>query len=542
MKEVEVDKKQQIISAYLEVVSKKKDLPSRSDLLDFGITNDSVRQQFGNLQRLHDLIEEEYHDELNKHITSQAYVFSERNLRDLDDSLKSYKRFVVTTAVAGKAVDLQFYEAIRTYCEQKNAKLLIIPSADIASRNTKVKWAFDENLHDEVFITEETRLNDSIFISNIHVSAKQIKPTTGLGRIGQRNGSYIFASPKQFLEYVATSPAKDRLPKALMTTGAVTIADYNTDRFMAQRTSYIAESDHVIGGLIVEIVDDKLYHFRQIQARSDGSFADLGVRYYGDPTLTQREKVDFYAGDWHSGETDPDVAMAALTMCKQLEVTNFYTGDFFTGRSITHHDNAKPLKKAKKAYLGINDLVEELQLGVADIVWILEHIKGKVHLLKGNHDEILERYLYESRYVNDPQNHYVSLQMAADLLDDKNPLAEAYKRHAPDDIDPVDWHRVVFIERDEETRIGPVEAGQHGDLGPNGSQASLQGLENAYGLCVVGHAHTAAIFRGVYRVGTFTKLQLDYNVGPSSWTHTGCLIYPDGSRQLINFINGQYCA
>ena len=36
-----------------------------------------------------------------------------------------------------------------------------------------------------------------------------------------------------------------------------------------------------MGAIIVEIVDDKRYHFRQVQADKDGSFIDLGVQYSG---------------------------------------------------------------------------------------------------------------------------------------------------------------------------------------------------------------------------------------------------------------------
>ena len=95
------------------------------------------------------------------------------------------------------------------------------------------------------------------------LSAKQIDPITGLGRIGQRNGTFVYASPKQRLK---SSPISNiKMPHFLMTTGAITIPDYTSANYMSNRTAYIAEYDHVMGGLIVEIGNSDEYHFRQFQ-------------------------------------------------------------------------------------------------------------------------------------------------------------------------------------------------------------------------------------------------------------------------------------
>ena len=94
---------------------------------------------------------------------------------------------------------------------------------------------------------------------------------------------------------------------------------------------------------------------------------------------------------------------------------------------------------------------------------------------------------------------------------------------------------------DESYKIGGVELGMHGHLGSNGSRGgSPANMEMSYGKVVYGHRHTAEILRDAYCVGTSTHLTLGYNKGSSSWTHTHCLVYPNGQRQLINFINGSF--
>ena len=85
-----------------------------------------------------------------------------------------------------------------------------------------------------------------------------------------------------------------------------------------------------------------------------------------------------------------------------------------------------------------------------------------------------------------------------------------------------------------------VELGAHGDKGANGARGSLHAMENAYGNSVSGHSHSPEILRGAWQVGTCSYLKLEYNQGPSSWLHSSCLLYPNGARQLINVIGGQW--
>jgi hypothetical protein len=93
-----------------------------------------------------------------------------------------------------------------------------------------------------------------------------------------------------------------------------------------------------------------------------------------------------------------------------------------------------------------------------------------------------------------------------------------------------------WLERDEDYKVYKSELSSHGDLGSNGSRGSLKSIENSFHTAIVGHSHTAGILRGVKQVGTSSILKLGYNRGPSSWTQTSCIEYPNGSFQLINFI------
>jgi hypothetical protein len=105
-----------------------------------------------------------------------------------------------------------------------------------------------------------------------------------------------------------------------------------------------------------------------------------------------------------------------------------------------------------------------------------------------------------------------------------------------------DREDIRFLQdEDESFVVGGIENGIHGHLGANGSRSpGLQGIEKAYGTANVGHTHAAGILRGVFRVGTTSFLKVSYNKGASSWTQTHLIQHPNGSRQLINCINGKW--
>src|SRR5690606_8114731 len=112
-----------------------------------------------------------------------------------------------------------------------------------------------------------------------------------------------------------------------MTTGAVTMAEYRSDRYMSERTSYIAENDHVYGAIIVEIEDKDRFHFRQIQADVTGAFYDLGMCYSAEGVEPVRPIL--VMGDLHAGEQDEDVMQCTYEMIQDLNVKDIVVHDAF---------------------------------------------------------------------------------------------------------------------------------------------------------------------------------------------------------------------
>lgn len=523
------DPKSKIIDIFTELLVEKKMTPTRVEMLSKGITRDMIRHHFGTVFKLR-MAAKAANPKAFENVIDET-VFTPKNFAKLKSSTKKYNKFVITTAVTGMSVHKAFLENLNFYCKKNNAKLLVIASTDPAAQ---AGFELDGVIDRDSLVFQDLELNKNIYISTFTTSAKQINPLTGIKRIGQRDRSMIVASPKQMLEYVPTDKS---LPHALMTTGAVTKPNYQTERYMSKRTAYIAEFDHKMGAIIVEIENEKQFHVRQIQAEyGTGFFVDLGMSYQ----VTKVEKVRPEAlvlGDWHTGSTNKEVRATTSKMIKDLNPKRVFLHDFFDGKSINHHEAHNHLSRAGKS---VNDLSLdfELQLCADELTWFKkEHPKVEEWIVvRSNHDQFIDTYLKEGAYIEDALNSKIAHELALAKLKGKNTLQAGMLMKGLDDS------KITFLKGSASYRIAGIEHGIHGHRGLNGQRNPPNGsLEIGWGAITAGHSHTAGILRDVFRTGTSTDLNLGYNdEGASSWIHAHSVTYSNASRQLINIVNGKY--
>jgi hypothetical protein len=517
------NKDKEMIKNYIKVYNKLNKIPTYNDMkAEFDYTTKMVRHYYGSITNLNKVAREQYPDKFKDILIENIKPKSE-------NSLKKYKKFVIATVVLGCEPHMGFYKSIQNYCKKNKAKLLLMISADPASN---AGWCIDRKLQDEFIVEDDLKLNSNLFCSKIKLSAKHIEPTTGLDRIGQRNGSFIYASPKQRLKLVATG--SNKLPHAIMTTGTITKPNYTTKSFISERTAYIANNDHTIGAIIVEIEDDTVFHYRQIQSDLKGDFIDLGVRYTPKGHKKAKTEAIVY-GDWHSQETDPIVKKTWFELSKELKPKHIILHDLYSGISINYHERNDIIKRSNRAALGQLSIAREIELMNKDLDEISNLCSKSVIVVKSNHDMFLEKYLRSGTYINDPINHRISLELAIQLLDGKDPLKYISEKTGLKNPNKIEW-----LSRNQDYFIKKIQVGSHGDLGANGSRGSIKTAEKAYNNCITGHTHSPQILRGAWCVGTSTFLQLGYNEGHSSWFHTSCALYENGQRQLINSIGGKW--
>ncbi len=433
------------------------------------------------------------------------------------------KRYIITSATPGCNPNYSFLDSIKNYCQLNKATLLILPTQALYKKDA---------LHTDLskygqILEKDYKLNNNIFISSLPINSQQADPITGLDRLTNKETSVIYASPKQRMKSVP-SPSND-YPRVIMTPGSCTFS-YKKN----SKTSLVASKDHVDGAIIVEIENGSTYHFRQVQSDRHGSFIDLGLEYSQKGKAKQVKTAALIPGDWHTGYTEPFVKQGTLEMLAYFKPERLFLHDFFDGISVNHHIDHKVLIKSMMG--SKNNLAGELLACAVELKQLANHVK-EVVVVKSNHDEFLDRWLDEGNFIKDHTNQIIGLELALAKANGEDPLEYGIRKYQ-------DLKNVKFLTCDDSYKVSKkdIECGQHGHLGPDGARGSAVSIEKSYGNAVIGHRHSPEIQRGTYVVGTSSYLKLSYNKGPSSWMHSHCVVYSNGSRQLLNFINKKWKA
>jgi hypothetical protein len=238
-------------------------------------------------------------------------------------------------------------------------------------------------------------------------------------------------------------------------------------------------------------------------------------------------------GDYHCRENNPAVLAATEEMIKELKPKNLVLHDFFDGYSISHHDQGRNIRRSQKAdLLNLEDELYDCGAHLQNLRNLSKDMK--IYLVKSNHDEVIDRYLDEGRFLDDPQNMRIALDLAIAKHDGLDPLKEGIEStygKVPG---------VTYLARTDNLKRFGWQLANHGDMGANGARAGPAGLEKANSKQIVGHSHSPKIMRKFFQVGTSSNLMLDYNRGPSSWLNTHAVLYAHGQPSLINIIEGQW--
>lgn len=533
--EVVTDK---LIESFVKMIEQRQYVPILSEFkAETNFTTYQIEKNFGSFDRFEASVRE-LHPEVFKNIIDES-KFTQDKFKSLQESVSKYNKFFITTAVNGCPIHEEAYQAAKTFCKKNNAKLLVLICSDPAhNRDAKYDVTLDSRFTMDDIVFQDINLNSNLFISTIKLSAKHINPLTGLDNIAQNRGSFIFASPKQDIEHV-TSKNKKGVPRAMITTGAITKSDYATTLYMSDRTAKIAHNHHKLGGIIVEVKNNKTFFYRNIQFdKKTGAFSDLDTKYLPDGKTEKITAKLVQFGDYHVLSTDPLAKKAGIDLVNRVKPDYLTLEDFFDGITINPHEKVKIALKAMRYLKNPKcDLAFELKACRDELDELSKTAAKEIILKYGNHEDFLKRWLMEASYKDDAQNHYEGICLAKALLEGKAPLEYAWKERYP--VKNPD--KIKFLGVNDSFTIDGVENGAHGHLGSNGKRnPNMKGLLKAYGKGNFGHNHSGGVYKDVFRAGTKTLLQLGYNDGPSAWTHSDTLQHRDGSRQLITYINGEY--
>ena len=384
-------------------------------------------------------------------------------------------------------------------------------------------------------------------LAQIKMQPTASKPLSGFESF-TGSDSAIFGHPKLQMKTVAT-PSKS-MPKILSTTGSCTMNNNYTNSKAGHKGMF----HHNLSALVVEVDHDK-FHIRQIHGEDDtGSFYDIG--YYHTPRgkSTYGPIAGMVPGDFHAEFLDKQVEAATFSgpgsMVEVLnpEVMVYHDLEDFYRRNH-HHRNNDVIAYGKHHY-GRNNVEEGLQIS-ADFIDRYSR-PDMINLIPAsNHVDAFDKWLNDCDPKLDQENaaffHYMKFHQLRNtkITDTGFSTINAFEFWCENPLD----HRGLqsidntkFLKRDESYVVSGIEIGFHGDQGPNGSRGTLGQFAKIGPKNIIGHSHSPGIEEGAYQTGVCARLDLEYANGPSSWLHTHCIIYPNGSRALINIINGEWRA
>lgn len=448
--------------------------------------------------------------------------------------LKQYnsKYIILTWAQNATPVYKPFWENILTYAEYLGADVGVIPGryqnpTSLFSKAEKdAQWWGDE----VVEYLDNARQNVHQYLdilSDIKIRPTATNPLSGLeGVSGSR--SSIIGHPSINLKSLPV--LRGHPNKLMMTTGACTLSNY-TD----SKSGVVGDFHHCYGFVIVELKDDLTFYIRQVTAENDGSFIDL----WNSVSKKQVREIDtcaaFVLGDIHVSEVHHPVMEETCRLFEEgITPRRIVLHDLFNGESINHHEADDPFLARQKWETGRNIVQTEVQ-EVFNFIEKYQLLKYHPIVVKSNHCDFLLKWLKESDWKKDIANSVEYMQYSLALLKgkaEKGVMAYLLEERYGD--------KITCLDIDDSFKIHGWELAQHGHVGTHGTRASLEQYSRLNTKIITGHSHIPARKQGAASVGTYSKLQMNYNHGPSSWMHSGILLHENGKIQHLIFADNKF--
>jgi hypothetical protein len=456
----------------------------------------------------------------------------------------SDRRYIFTSAQENTPVHTQFWDNLNVYAEYLNKTDIIVGPFSYKKRLSFFADMFDPVLNGNLYHNEIV-LPRLRFGGHFNIKPTAVSPLSGLLTYSQGDWG-IFPHPKIALASIPTS--KSNLPKLVMTTGAVTLPHYDNNK-----AGLKAEFHHVIGAVIVEYNDDNEFFCRQLLADDEGTFYDLDVMVKNGKVYKNQRVEAIVWGDIHLSKADQEIFLSSFgwdhnrncsrdsyngkSILDVLQPKTQFFHDLLDFEARNHHNIADSFHWAEMKARGTDCVEKEIQ-NCAKFLHATRRGWCKSVVVESNHDMALNRWLKEANVRYDPTNvlfyHKCQVLKHEAIVRDEQFNIFDYVIHnsgyAISDISFVD-------EDGGYTICGDIECGTHGHRGSNGSRGSAMGYSKMAEKMCVGHSHSATILDGVYVAGVSARLHMGYNTGPSSWSHSHIVIYPNGKRAIITLSN-----
>lgn len=498
---------------------------------------------------------QKYYPEYAKRKTTQSKVGTEESMLPTSRGTISApskhrpsltgKAFVFTSAQNNTPVHKGFFESLRHFCEANQAEL-IVATFTYNKKGFQNGTKDDDNLwYDPAvvpFIRNESLqvAKDLVFCGELNILPTAVTPLSGLDNYTQ-DASGIVPHTKVHLKSLPRVKGQDA--RFMYTTGTVTARNY-VEKKAGQKASF----HHTYAALYVEIDEQGDWFARQLVADSSGTFHDLNNKYTpkGQEATSGVETIVW--GDIHLEKMDPLVFDAAFgeqdtSMLKMLSPKYQFIHDLTDFRARNHHNVNDPYHLARMHFKDQGNVEADIRRCSLFLNHITRYGNPAV-VVESNHDLALERWLKEGDVRHDPENaeffHRMNYNIYKSIREGTRykPFEEAVREN----IMPDRKDKIIFLDEDDSFRVNGIQYALHGHRGPNGSRGNPLGFRNIGDRVNIGHMHSACIIDGVYVAGVSGRLDMDYNKGPSSWSHSHIVTYANGKRAIITMKNGKWRA
>lgn len=462
------------------------------------------------------------------------------------------KRYIITAAQNNTRVNKPFWEGLLALTEYYEAEIMVgtfaynknayssHPAKKGSNQLGKEGMWYDPAIV-EYINDERIELGDGlVWCGEMNILPTAEDPLAGLETYSHRK-SAIFPHAKVAMRSIATMRGEGT--KLNYTTGTVTLKNY-----IQKKAGLKAEHHHRYAALVVEVDHTGYWAVRQMGFSNKGGVIqdlDVVVDTGNGNKITTGNGVEAVTwGDLHATITDPEVIKISLEVLDTLKPKTQFLHDIMEGATTNHHTIKDPHQRFKNYLRGLHKLADELKQTLG-VVGYYERPWCKTVVVDSNHDSAwILRWLREYDYKQDPANAVLFLEAqlatyrAIESKDERFHILEwALTKYG---CSP----EVRFLRTDESFMIcgRKIECGMHGHLGPNGAKGAVNNLKKVGRRANTAHTHSAGIYDGLYVAGTSSQLNWDYSKGPTSWTHSHIVTYPNGMRSILTFYKGKWRA
>lgn len=393
-------------------------------------------------------------------------------------SAKELKRYFITAVMPEAEVMKNAIESIQAYQEHSDAELVVIPMRGIHHTHKYYSdsvMKLSDHFCTELDIGKKLKAIDL----QIYASSKNIFSDAHEFAVSWEK-SLIIAHVKQDMQSVYVKDSTK--PKIVLSTGTI------TDRkFQKTASGFRGRESLVPGGIVVEIdPESNRFYWRNVQFDSRGGFHVN--RHYFSPAGEDASNIIYaVCPDTHFGFEVPEYVNGFIDMVNEFKIPEVGLNDIMDSYSISHWHINDMMTLAKKVEIEhFRTLENELNfVGNKLKEWAERMPETRLNIIPSNHHEHIERYLTNQRYVNEPHNFRLALELSGELLKDKNPLEYYIKTRFPELNE-----RVNFYGRNQSVIISKRKYNiVHGHIGPGMGPLTRKLAKKSYGRVSQGHVH-----------------------------------------------------